>query len=116
MVFIPERNKSKWLQNVPLGRSYRIQHLGHAADVSGLRLKRDLDKVAFTKRLGQVQHSARGRDARQSGFGLVAIAQFYQGLRGCKLNSRSTVKGIDLGIVCHATTNMALDPYSDEIT
>ena len=116
VVFVAQSDEAEGLQHASLPRPHGIQHFGHAVHIPRLSLKRNFDKVAFAQWLAQVQHSAGCRNGLQSAFGLIAIAQLYQGLRGRKLNSRSAVEGIDMGIMCHAEPTMALIRLWSEIT
>lgn len=116
VVFVTKRNEAEGLENAALSFAYRVQHFGHPLYVAGLRLESDLDEVSFRKRLRQLQQASCGRNHMDVAFSLLAVAEFHQRRGSCKLNSRCTVGGVSLRIVCHANPTMALSLTGREIT
>jgi len=55
MIVVAERDETEGLQGPVGGRANRHQHFRHASHRARLGLKRNLDKISLTQRLGQAQ-------------------------------------------------------------
>ena len=73
MVFILNRYETERLENAIHGFGCGIEDLGHGMDRPGLRLKRNLDKIALPQRLGQTQQAAGRGNGLKFSFGTAAI-------------------------------------------
>jgi hypothetical protein len=102
MVAVVQRDKAKRLMDTSGGGLQGNEQFRHSAHIARLRLKCDLYEVALAQGLADLKQATIYRHNLQPGPGLLAIAQFDQGRYGWQFDTSSTVKGMWLGIVCHA--------------
>src|SRR5581483_6736984 len=116
LIVVSERDKTKRLKDAARRLVHRIQHFRHPVHHAGLRLKRNLNKVAFGNRIRQLQEPTGGGYNLEFAFGTVAVVEPDQGWCGLEFDTSGTMRRITLGKVCHGSSNMALCPNRREIT
>ena len=102
MVVVVEGQKAESLEYAALPFAHRVQHFGHALHVAGAGLESDFDKVSFRESPRQLQQASSNGNQVNVSLGLLAVTEFDYCRSGCELNSRSTMGGVRLGIMCHA--------------
>ena len=51
MIVVVEGHEAEWLYNRARAATHGLKYLGYAAHLAGMRLKHDLDEIAFRKGL-----------------------------------------------------------------
>src|SRR5271165_2251157 len=104
VVLVTESHEAEGLEDAAPAFAHRVQHFRHAPHVAGLGLKGDLNEVTLRELPGQLQQASGDRNHLDIALGFLAVAELYQRRGSCQLNSRSTMGGVSLGIVCHGQT------------
>src|SRR5579863_8167164 len=110
LIVVFKRNKAKWLHDLVLGFTCRLQDFRHAFYRARLRLEGDLDQIALLQRPGQSQHAAGLGDGLQLCSCATPVIELDNDRdRTTKLNSLSTMLRVSLGEVCHSQNHYAME-------
>jgi len=73
VIVILERHEAEWLQHTVARLPHRRENFGHASHRARLRLECDLDEIAFSERMWNLQQPARRGYGLKSSFSVPAI-------------------------------------------